>query len=186
MKSIFANIENKKNNKKGFTLIELLAVIIILGVLMIIAIPSVTEYIQTSRKSGYIKTANQYINGARTEVNSANIPMFDTNATYYLPTSCVSLEKGGDSPFGELVEAYVVVTYNGDGYDYYWTSRDSSNMGILLTSENLLDEDKIKSGITDISKDIGIGEREKIILINSCDGNDPTEIEVALNGAYSI
>ena len=166
------------SNKKGFTLIELLAVIIILGVLMIIAIPSVTEYIQTSRKSGYIKTANQYINGARTEVNSANIPMFDTNTTYYLPASCVSLEKGGDSPFGELVEAYVVVTYDGDGYDYYWTSRDSSNMGILLTSENLLDEDKIKSGITSINTNIGVGEREKIILINNCNGNDTTEIEV--------
>ena len=39
----------KKTNKKGFTLIELLAVIIILGVLMIIAIPSVTQYISNSR-----------------------------------------------------------------------------------------------------------------------------------------
>lgn len=31
--------------KKGFTLIELLAVIVILGVIMMIAIPSVTGYI---------------------------------------------------------------------------------------------------------------------------------------------
>ena len=37
-------------NKKGFTLIELLAVIIILGILMIIAIPAVTSYIQSSRQ----------------------------------------------------------------------------------------------------------------------------------------
>ena len=35
-------------NKKGFTLIELLAVIIILGILMIITIPSVTKYINDS------------------------------------------------------------------------------------------------------------------------------------------
>ena len=182
MKNIKKKENKGKKKKKGFTLIELLAVIIILGVLMIIAIPSVTEYIQTSRKSAYIKTANQYINGARTEVNSAEIPMFDTNVTYYLPASCVSLEKGGDSPFGELEEAYIVVTYNGSGYDYYWTSRDTSNMGILLTSESLLDEDKIKSGVTGISTDIGIGEREKIILINSCDGNDTTEFAAA----YSI
>ena len=35
-----------KLNKKGFTLIELLAVIVILGVLLAIAIPSVTKHIK--------------------------------------------------------------------------------------------------------------------------------------------
>ena len=59
-------------DKKGFTLIELLAVIIILGVLMLIAIPSVTEYISSSRKSGYINNAreimNNSVNGEKTKL----------------------------------------------------------------------------------------------------------------------
>ena len=38
-------------NKKGFTLIELLAVIIILGVLLLIAVPSVSKYITNSSKA---------------------------------------------------------------------------------------------------------------------------------------
>ena len=42
--------DNMKNRIKGFTLIELLAVIVILGLLMAIAIPSVTKYITQSRK----------------------------------------------------------------------------------------------------------------------------------------
>ena len=43
-----------KNSKKGFTLIELLAVIIILGVLLLIAVPTVSKYIEDSRKNAYI------------------------------------------------------------------------------------------------------------------------------------
>lgn len=56
-------------NKKGFTLIELLAVIIILGVLMIIAIPSVTQYIQNSRKEAYVKTIDSFSRAVMQEVN---------------------------------------------------------------------------------------------------------------------
>ncbi len=43
----------KKRRSFAFTLIELLAVIIILGVLMLVAIPSITSYIGNSRKSPY-------------------------------------------------------------------------------------------------------------------------------------
>ena len=160
-KSLIERIENKKIG--AFTLIELLAVIIILGVLMIIAIPSVTEYIQTSRKNSYIVTAQSFIDAATTKVNSMEYDVMDVDATYYLPTKCISFEKGGDSPFGEFEESYVVITYDGKGYDYYYTGRDSSNHGIVLTFRELLDESFIETDTKTIDLTVGVGHREKII-----------------------
>ena len=160
-KSLIERIENKKVG--AFTIIELLAVIIILGVLMIIAIPSVTEYIQTSRKNSYIVTAQSFIDAATTKVNSMEYEVMDVDATYYLPTKCISFEKGGDSPFGEFEESYVVITYDGKGYDYYYTGRDSSNHGIVLTFRELLDESFIETGTKSIDLDVAVGTRTKII-----------------------
>ena len=169
-------------NKKGFTLIELLAVIIILGILMIIAIPAVTEYISSSRKSAYITTASRYIDGVRNKINAAEIPVYDKETTYYIPGSCVSMEKGGKSPYGDWEEYYVVVTYDGTGYDYYWTSRDESNTGIYLTYQDLLDVDRIENNVTSISTNIGVGDREKILLLkDSCSINDAEELIATSN-----
>ena len=151
----------KKTNKKGFTLIELLAVIIILGVLMIIAIPSVTEYISSSRKSAFADSAVSYIDGTRTMVNQAQkVQFFDVNTLYLVPvgheeeSSCVSLEKGGASPYSDTWEyAYVGVTYNGTSYNYYFIAKDSSNQGInFVSQEELADKtgDLVVSGSNEL------------------------------------
>ena len=60
----------KKNRNKGFTLIELLAVIIIMGVLMMTAIPAVTKYIENSRKDAFWQSAKSYIDAAKTSLLS--------------------------------------------------------------------------------------------------------------------
>ncbi|MDD3241777.1 MAG: type II secretion system protein [Bacilli bacterium] len=52
-------------NKKGFTLIELLAVIVILGVIMVIAIPFVMGYIERSKKTSFEDTAYGIISSAQ-------------------------------------------------------------------------------------------------------------------------
>ena len=154
------------NLKKGFTLIELLAVIIILGVLMLIAIPSVTEYIGVSRRKAYIEVAGKYIDGARLKVNSLELPFTNVKTMYYVPYNCIKLEKGGKSPFGDWKEAYVVVTIEGDKYNYYWTSVDSSGYGMELSSEQELTEKLVvpRGGVplnTTTSKD---GATKKVLL----------------------
>ena len=139
----------KKINKKGFTLIELLAVIIILGILMIIAIPSVTTYIQNSRKSAYVDTASAYIDAVRTKVNEASdLKLFSTETLYMIPVgnkaseSCVSVESGGKSPFSdEWSYAYVGVTYSGSGYNYFFISEDANGQGLPLVSQDTLSKE---------------------------------------------
>ena len=162
--------KNKNTMKKGFTLIELLAVIIILGILMIIAIPSVTRYINDSRKSAYIDTAKEIISGTRNMVNEGNLEMFDTGTTYYIDVSCVKTENASKSPYGDFSKAYVVVTYNGSGYDYYWTSVDDAGQGIKdLVPLDKLKEDSISSDLTDndISTQRGVDGRDNILMIDS-------------------
>ena len=185
-------------NKKGFTLIELLAVIIILGILMIIAIPSVTKYINDSRKSSYIDTAKELVGAARNLVNEGSLEMYDTDATYYIDISCLKTENGGKavSPYGDFVKdkAYVVVTFDGKGYDYYWTSIDDSGQGVknLIKYDNL-DPDNIESDLKtdDIAIDRGIDGRSKVILIretNNCqkEGSIPAGSQVNGNTGEEV
>ncbi len=165
---------NKKTGekKKAFTLIELLAVIIILGVLMIIAIPAVTSYISNSRKSAYIDTAKQVIGATRNIVNSGKLNVFDEDVTYYFPTKCVPVENGkeAESPYGKFTKAYVIVIYENNNFSYYWTSVDSSQIGIKgIIPYNELNEDDIESNVkeNEISSDIGIDGRSKTALLSS-------------------
>ena len=139
----------KRLNKKGFTLIELLAVIIILGILMIIAIPSVTSYIQNSRKSAYVDTAVAYADAVMKEVNGGkNLRLYSTNTLYMIPVghdktpSCVTLESGGQSPFDDMWRyAYVGVTYDGKGYNYYFIGEDKAGQGISFIDKKTLTDD---------------------------------------------
>ena len=171
-KSVTTKKSTKKNKKKGFTLIELLAVIIILGILMIIAIPSVTSYISNSRKSAYIDTAKEIVGGTRNLVNDGKLGMYDTNTTYYIPASYIETENASKSPYGEFTEAYVGVIYDGVGYKYYWISTDDAGQGVKeITPIADLDTDDIVSDLkdTDISSVIettGIGSRSEIKILN--------------------
>lgn len=91
-------IKNKKKHnikKKGFTLIELLAVIVILGILMVIAIPAVTRYIEKSKKEAFIKEINSLVDTVRYGITS-NDSKYSMNGetTNAFDLSKIDLENG--------------------------------------------------------------------------------------------
>ena len=153
---------------KGFTLIELLAVIIILGILMIIAIPSVTSYINNSRKETYVDTVRELVKGASLKVNSGDLDINRTDTTYYIPCTCIQIENGeAKSPNGKFNPAYIAVTYDGENYNYYFTGKDAADMGVAsLTKIDLLSKDSIVANIGSINTGIGITGTSTVKVFN--------------------
>ena len=99
--------KKKKLNSSGFTLIELLAVITIMGILMMVAIPAVSRTIENSRRDSFATIAQNYINSVRNSVladelkcetttagtgqynnaignNGTNVSAVDSSKTYFL------------------------------------------------------------------------------------------------------
>lgn len=145
-------------NKKGFTLIELLAVIVILGLLMAIAIPSVTKYITESRKKTVTSSINNYVGALINDVNDMQYTFTETDVIYAVPIECIALERGGTDPFGEWHQAstkywaYVLIQYNDNtsSYIYGFTFKDSAGYGLYPTSTSKLNEkgSQIQTGLS--------------------------------------
>lgn len=135
---------------KGFTLIELLATVVILGIIMVIAIPNVTGILQKNKAKSYYEDAKKLVTLAEYKMrgdSSVPRPTGDQCLVmnlYYLDNSEFDNAPNGGSY--DKKGSFVVIKKDGTSYSYKYYVRlledvDGSYRGIsFMESSNLYKE----------------------------------------------
>lgn len=99
-------------NNKGFTLVETIAVIIILGVILSIAVPSITNVVKSTNKNRMISDAETFISEVKEYVESDTIGNTPKDNKYKLVNIKSKLSK---SPYGgnyNMESSFVIINNN--------------------------------------------------------------------------
>ena len=124
---------NNNINKKGFTLVELLAVIVILAVLALVAMPNVTRLMENARKNSFTTEAEEFAKYAQTaytnvqlagslsnseKISKIKVPGTTKGDFEYF---CISYEKlktdqyvnkSNDAAYGGIIELFIPTSTN--------------------------------------------------------------------------
>ena len=169
----------KKINNRGFTLVELLAVILIMGILMLIAVPSISRVVENSRKDIFVDIVKSYTNSVRQLWASDVITCGNNNTSasgmddgdYYILIDTADesrlslLDQGGKSSWGNRdVKGYVrvnVSTVNDRKVTKFYVSLTDGMHGIYDNLANEKEADKLVRG--DMLMNLGESSQAEIL-----------------------
>lgn len=126
---MFKKMAQKLKNEKGLTLIELLAVIVILGIIAAIAVPSIGSIIQKSKEDAVKGDAITVLNAAKVYV-AANPQTFDSNGNASITSTALA-------PYVENVNLTTYsVNYDGTTYTITGTAT-AGKINITFTNATI-------------------------------------------------
>lgn len=141
-------------NKKGFTLVEMLGCIVIFVIILNIAIPAVTKYIDRSKKESFSAVLRQYGNAVSNSIANGEYSVpYGRNQLTIVSLDLINLDKGKkessyDSKWVKN-KSYIVVVNTGTEenpvYSYFAAAQDENDHAISLTETKGITEKKVIS-----------------------------------------